>query len=106
LPMRITAPHSQANAVIGKHLVQSDRLFSEARWPTSFCRCRAIRRNSRNAGGGVNDPRSGSARASVASHCASPISVLHRGGAFLTCGALTTWARMSAASSAAYGLFQ
>lgn len=58
------------------------QLFSAANCPTSFCRCSAIRRNSRRLAGGMHEPRSRPARASVASHCTSPTSAL-RPGTFL-----------------------
>jgi hypothetical protein len=53
----------------------------------------------------MNDARSSPARARVASHCASAMSVL-RPGTALTCRALTTHAVMPTDSSAANGLFQ
>ena len=53
----------------------------------------------------MNDARSSPARASVASHRASAMSVL-RPGTALTCRALTTHAVMPTASNAANGLFQ
>ena len=81
------------------------RFFSALHMPTSFCRWRATRRNSRMRAGGMNEARSKPARASVASHCASAMSVL-RPGTALTWRALTTHAMMPTASSAANGLFQ
>jgi len=81
------------------------RFFSALHMPTSFWRWRATSRNCRISSGGMNDARSSPALASVASHCASAMSVL-RPGTALTCRALTTHAVMPTASSAANGLFQ
>lgn len=67
------------------------RFFSALHMPTSFCRCRTTRRSWRNSTGGMNEARSSPALASVASHCASAMSVL-RPGTALTCRALTTQA--------------
>jgi hypothetical protein len=81
------------------------RFFSALHMPTRFCRWRATRRSWRICTGGMNEARSKPARASVASHCASAMSVL-RPGTALTCRALTTQAIRPTACSAANGLFQ
>ena len=81
------------------------RFFSALHMPTNFCRWRATRRSWRKSTGGTRDARSSPARASVASHCASAMSVL-RPGTALTWRALTTQAMIPTASSAANGLFQ
>jgi len=94
--------HVDPDASIGQHLVQPVLLGTEhAAELLPLARHQA---KLRNCTGGMNDARSSPARANVANHCASAMSVL-RPGTALTCRALTTQATMPTASSAANGLF-
>jgi len=95
--------HVDPDASIGQHLVQPVLLGTEhaaellplARHQAKLAQLH--RRDERR----TQQP----ARANVANHCASAMSVL-RPGTALTCRALTTQATMPTASSAATGFFQ